>query len=110
MAVLGFIAADIPRLLGNPRKKDQYIYFSENFCACYSFFYDVVNTGEQLRPYTYLLPVISSDILIILLLKYTINVHFVRVCRCKHQLSTRLAASLGLYVEVKYLMRKLSKI
>ncbi|AET03508.1 zinc finger SWIM domain protein [Medicago truncatula] len=35
-------------LQGNPGKKYQYLCFAENFCACYSFFYDFVNKGEQL--------------------------------------------------------------
>ncbi|WJX30531.1 hypothetical protein P8452_19058 [Trifolium repens] len=36
------------QVTGESRKKDQYLCFAENFCACYSFFYDVVNRGEQL--------------------------------------------------------------
>ncbi|XP_058759355.1 uncharacterized protein LOC131632625 [Vicia villosa] len=34
------------QVTGESRKKDQYLCFAENFCA--SFFYDVVNRGEQL--------------------------------------------------------------
>ncbi|KAK7322354.1 hypothetical protein VNO77_25733 [Canavalia gladiata] len=36
------------QVTGESRRKDQYLCFAENFCACYSFFYDVVNRGEQL--------------------------------------------------------------
>ncbi|KAK7259896.1 hypothetical protein RIF29_25511 [Crotalaria pallida] len=36
------------QVTGESRRKDQYVCFPENFCACYSFFYDVVNRGEQL--------------------------------------------------------------
>ncbi|KAL2335811.1 hypothetical protein Fmac_010257 [Flemingia macrophylla] len=36
------------QVTGESRRKDHYLCFAENFCACYSFFYDVVNRGEQL--------------------------------------------------------------
>ncbi|CAJ1958515.1 unnamed protein product [Sphenostylis stenocarpa] len=36
------------QVTGESRRKDQYLCFAENFCGCYSFFYDVVNKGEQL--------------------------------------------------------------
>ncbi|XP_057453873.1 uncharacterized protein LOC130745566 [Lotus japonicus] len=36
------------QVTGESRRKDQYLCFAEHFCACYSFFYDVVNRGEQL--------------------------------------------------------------
>ncbi|XP_061368695.1 uncharacterized protein LOC133311638 [Gastrolobium bilobum] len=36
------------QVTGESRRKDQYMCFAENFCSCYSFFYDVVNRGEQL--------------------------------------------------------------
>ncbi|XP_047162994.1 zinc finger SWIM domain-containing protein 7 isoform X2 [Vigna umbellata] len=36
------------QVTGESRRKDQYLCFAENFCACHSFFYDVVNRGEQL--------------------------------------------------------------
>ncbi|ESW20636.1 hypothetical protein PHAVU_005G003200 [Phaseolus vulgaris] len=36
------------QVAGESRRKEQYLCFAENFCACYSFFYDVVNRGEQL--------------------------------------------------------------
>ncbi|KAK7401477.1 hypothetical protein VNO78_12995 [Psophocarpus tetragonolobus] len=38
----------IYQVTGESRRKEQYLCFAENFCACYSFFYDVVNRGEQL--------------------------------------------------------------
>ncbi|XP_019437243.1 PREDICTED: zinc finger SWIM domain-containing protein 7 [Lupinus angustifolius] len=57
------------QVTGESRRKDKYVCFPENFCACCSFFYDVVNRSEQL-------------------------------C-CKHQIATKLAASLGVCVEAK---------
>ncbi|XP_038903696.1 zinc finger SWIM domain-containing protein 7 [Benincasa hispida] len=36
------------QVLGESRRKEEYLCFPENFCACYSFFYDIVNRGEQL--------------------------------------------------------------
>ncbi|XVE49289.1 hypothetical protein DITRI_Ditri01bG0071200 [Diplodiscus trichospermus] len=36
------------QVVGESRKKEEYFCFAENFCACYSFFYDTVNKGEQL--------------------------------------------------------------
>lgn len=57
------------QVVGESRKKEEYFCFAEHYCACYSFFYDIVNRGEQL-------------------------------C-CKHQLAARLAASVGVCVEVK---------
>ncbi|XP_042434254.1 zinc finger SWIM domain-containing protein 7-like [Zingiber officinale] len=35
-------------VVGESRKKEEYICFPEHHCTCYSFFYDVVNRGEQL--------------------------------------------------------------
>ncbi|XP_057732900.1 uncharacterized protein LOC130948203 isoform X3 [Arachis stenosperma] len=32
----------------SPRKKDHYLCFPHHFCACYSFFYDVLNRRQQL--------------------------------------------------------------
>ncbi|WJX30532.1 hypothetical protein P8452_19058 [Trifolium repens] len=46
--ILHFFGRFIFQVTGESRKKDQYLCFAENFCACYSFFYDVVNRGEQL--------------------------------------------------------------
>ncbi|KAF5733189.1 hypothetical protein HS088_TW17G00729 [Tripterygium wilfordii] len=56
-------------VVGESRRKEEYLCFPEHYCACYSFFYDIVNRGEQLS--------------------------------CKHQLAARLAASLGICIEVK---------
>ncbi|KAL4620210.1 hypothetical protein ACB092_06G136900 [Castanea dentata] len=64
------------QVVGESRRKEEYFYFAECYCACYSFFYDIVNRGEQL-------------------------------C-CKHQLATRLAASLGTCIEVKVSDEKLA--
>ncbi|GJX73896.1 probable E3 ubiquitin-protein ligase RHY1A, partial [Tanacetum coccineum] len=36
------------RITGESRKKEEYLCFPEHYCACYSFFYDIVNRGEQL--------------------------------------------------------------
>ncbi|KAK1571595.1 hypothetical protein Q3G72_019838 [Acer saccharum] len=33
---------------GESRRKEEYFCFAEHYCACYSFFYDIVNIGEQL--------------------------------------------------------------
>ncbi|PWA65014.1 zinc finger, RING/FYVE/PHD-type [Artemisia annua] len=35
-------------ITGESRKKEDYLCFPEHYCACYSFFYDIVNRGEQL--------------------------------------------------------------
>ncbi|WOL01689.1 zinc finger SWIM domain-containing protein 7 isoform X1 [Canna indica] len=35
-------------VIGESRRKEEYICFPEHHCTCYSFFYDVVNRGEQL--------------------------------------------------------------
>ncbi|KAJ8763435.1 hypothetical protein K2173_002318 [Erythroxylum novogranatense] len=57
------------QVVGESRRKEEYLCFADSYCACYSFFYDIVNRGEQL-------------------------------C-CKHQLAARLAAALGLCVEIQ---------
>ncbi|PWA68512.1 hypothetical protein CTI12_AA152890 [Artemisia annua] len=36
------------QITGESRKKEEYLCFPEHYCACYSFFYDIVNRGEQL--------------------------------------------------------------
>ncbi|KAF3435523.1 hypothetical protein FNV43_RR22612 [Rhamnella rubrinervis] len=36
------------QVVGESRRKEEYLCFAEQFCACYSFFYDIVNRGEQL--------------------------------------------------------------
>lgn len=36
------------QVLGESRRKEEYLCFPEHYCACYSFFYDIVNRGEQL--------------------------------------------------------------
>ncbi|XP_044481379.1 zinc finger SWIM domain-containing protein 7-like isoform X1 [Mangifera indica] len=36
------------QVVGESRRKEEYFCFAEHFCACYSFFYDIVNKGEQL--------------------------------------------------------------
>uniref|UniRef100_A0A2P2KBM5 Uncharacterized protein n=1 Tax=Rhizophora mucronata TaxID=61149 RepID=A0A2P2KBM5_RHIMU len=36
------------QVVGESRRKEEYLCFAEHYCACYSFFYDVVNRGEQL--------------------------------------------------------------
>ncbi|KAJ8638400.1 hypothetical protein MRB53_012667 [Persea americana] len=36
------------QVVGESRRKEEYICFVEHHCTCYSFFYDIVNRGEQL--------------------------------------------------------------
>ncbi|XP_057965941.1 uncharacterized protein LOC131156346 isoform X2 [Malania oleifera] len=36
------------QVVGESRRKEEYFCFPEHYCACYSFFYDIVNRGEQL--------------------------------------------------------------
>ncbi|KAI4375955.1 hypothetical protein MLD38_013764 [Melastoma candidum] len=36
------------QVVGESRRKEEYLCFPEHYCGCYSFFYDVVNRGEQL--------------------------------------------------------------
>ncbi|KAL6964084.1 hypothetical protein U1Q18_035140 [Sarracenia purpurea var. burkii] len=36
------------QVVGESRSKEEYFCFAEHYCACYSFFYDIVNRGEQL--------------------------------------------------------------
>ncbi|XP_010936541.1 uncharacterized protein [Elaeis guineensis] len=35
-------------VVGESKRKEEYICFPEHHCTCYSFFYDIVNRGEQL--------------------------------------------------------------
>ncbi|KAL3638494.1 hypothetical protein CASFOL_017865 [Castilleja foliolosa] len=36
------------QVVGESRRKEEYMCFAEHYCACYSFFYDIVNRGEEL--------------------------------------------------------------
>lgn len=36
------------QVMGESRRKEEYFCFPEHYCACYSFFFDTVNRGEQL--------------------------------------------------------------
>lgn len=36
------------QVVGESRKKEEYLCFPQHYCSCYSFFYDVVNRGEEL--------------------------------------------------------------
>ncbi|KAK9748725.1 hypothetical protein RND81_02G075900 [Saponaria officinalis] len=36
------------QVVGESRKREEYLCFAEHYCGCYSFFYDVVSRGEQL--------------------------------------------------------------
>ncbi|CAN6554810.1 unnamed protein product [Malus baccata var. baccata] len=36
------------QVVGESQRKEEYLCFAEQYCACYSFFYDIVNRGEQL--------------------------------------------------------------
>ncbi|XP_073273898.1 uncharacterized protein [Primulina huaijiensis] len=64
------------QVVGESRRKEEYLCYAEPYCACYSFFYDVVNRGNN--------SLIS-------------HIHF----RCKHQFAARLAVSTGVCVDVK---------
>uniref|UniRef100_A0ACD5YWJ0 Uncharacterized protein n=1 Tax=Avena sativa TaxID=4498 RepID=A0ACD5YWJ0_AVESA len=35
-------------VMGESKRKEEYICFPEHLCTCYSFFYDIVGRGEQL--------------------------------------------------------------
>ncbi|TVU38131.1 hypothetical protein EJB05_11485, partial [Eragrostis curvula] len=35
-------------VMGESRRKEEYLCFPEHLCTCYSFFYDIVGRGEQL--------------------------------------------------------------
>uniref|UniRef100_I1QBV7 SWIM-type domain-containing protein n=1 Tax=Oryza glaberrima TaxID=4538 RepID=I1QBV7_ORYGL len=43
-----FPATDGQLVMGESRRKEEYICFPEHLCTCYSFFYDIVGRGEQL--------------------------------------------------------------
>lgn len=99
--------------MGESRRKEEYFCFAENYCACYSFFYDIVNRGEQLcvrshsclstmfrslnPPSYYTFPFSSLVSAKFLILNYFCFPHF----QCKHQLAARLALSLGAFIEVE---------
>ncbi|KAL7125252.1 hypothetical protein ABFS83_14G104600 [Erythranthe nasuta] len=36
------------QVVGESRRKEEYMCFAEHYCGCYSFFYDIVNRGEEL--------------------------------------------------------------
>ncbi|GMN37843.1 hypothetical protein TIFTF001_007158 [Ficus carica] len=36
------------QVVGESKRKDEYFCFPEHFCACYSFYYDIVSKAEQL--------------------------------------------------------------
>ncbi|XP_010530720.1 PREDICTED: zinc finger SWIM domain-containing protein 7 isoform X2 [Tarenaya hassleriana] len=35
------------QVVGESQKREEYLCFPEDYCGCYSFFYDVVSRGEQ---------------------------------------------------------------
>ncbi|KAJ4815312.1 Zinc finger SWIM domain-containing protein 7 [Rhynchospora pubera] len=35
-------------VVGESKRKEEYICFPQHLCTCYSFFYDIVNRGEQI--------------------------------------------------------------
>uniref|UniRef100_A0A0E0LMX4 SWIM-type domain-containing protein n=1 Tax=Oryza punctata TaxID=4537 RepID=A0A0E0LMX4_ORYPU len=41
-------ATDGQLVVGESKRKEEYICFPEHLCTCYSFFYDIVGRGEQL--------------------------------------------------------------
>ncbi|XVE93474.1 hypothetical protein REPUB_Repub01dG0195900 [Reevesia pubescens] len=90
------------QVVGESRRKEEYFCFAENYCACYSFFYDIVNRGEQLCVrliYSFFLLTFFIFLLILLLLIVFFFLFW--FVECKHQLAARLAGSLGACVEVK---------
>ncbi|KAJ0088278.1 hypothetical protein Patl1_33238 [Pistacia atlantica] len=36
------------QVVGESRRNEEYYFFAKHYCACYSFFYDIVSKGEQL--------------------------------------------------------------
>ncbi|XP_039116982.1 zinc finger SWIM domain-containing protein 7 isoform X3 [Dioscorea cayenensis subsp. rotundata] len=38
----------VRKVVGESKRKEEYICFPEHHCTCYSFFYDIVNRSEQL--------------------------------------------------------------
>ncbi|XP_024968353.1 zinc finger SWIM domain-containing protein 7 [Cynara cardunculus var. scolymus] len=36
------------QIIGESKRKEEYLCFPQHYCGCYSFFYDIVNRGEQL--------------------------------------------------------------
>ncbi|KAG5577071.1 hypothetical protein H5410_057205 [Solanum commersonii] len=36
------------QVVGESKRKEKYLCFPQHYCSCYSFFYDIVNRGEQL--------------------------------------------------------------
>ncbi|XP_059292042.1 uncharacterized protein LOC132045466 [Lycium ferocissimum] len=36
------------QVVGESKRKEEYLCFASDYCGCYSFFYDIVNRGEQL--------------------------------------------------------------
>lgn len=44
---LVFFSAE-SQVVGESRRKEEYICVPENYCTCYSFFYDIVSRGEEL--------------------------------------------------------------
>ncbi|CAN6544429.1 unnamed protein product [Malus baccata var. baccata] len=74
-----------PSVVGESRRKEEYFCFADQYCACYSFFYDTKNKGEQLCRGCFL----------------SCSSNFSTDSSCTLQLAARLAASLGACIEVK---------
>ncbi|KAK4341280.1 hypothetical protein RND71_039781 [Anisodus tanguticus] len=36
------------QVVGESKRKEEYLCFAQHYCGCHSFFYDIVNRGEQL--------------------------------------------------------------
>ena len=77
-------------------KKEEYLCFPEHYSACYSFFYDIVNRGEQL---CVSLVCFSSCYMFRIFISVFVN--YLNNFQCKHQLVARLAVSLGTCVDMK---------
>lgn len=91
------------QVVGESRKKEEYLCFPEHFCSCYSFFYDVVNRGEELCvSFTSHLLLFSVTPLYIITFIDCVEVACQLLnLQCKHQLAARLAASTATCIDVK---------
>ncbi|XP_038983424.1 uncharacterized protein LOC103705251 isoform X1 [Phoenix dactylifera] len=83
-------------VVGESKRKEEYICFPENHCTCYSFFYDIVNWGEQLCV-CFLICFTSC----FFFLAFSVT-HLSPFCsECKHQIAARLAEAVGALTEVE---------
>ncbi|CAK9143299.1 unnamed protein product [Ilex paraguariensis] len=101
MATCSLVAESV---VGESRRKEEYFCFPEHYCACYSFFYDIVNRGEQLCVSSAFLLMHLLDISMISLRVLNCPLlppYYCILVQCKHQVAARLAVSVGVCVDVK---------